>query len=396
MQRMQHQPVIRNALVALSSLYKDFLQPGRSCLSGSPQHIVIITKAHKQLRTHLLSRDASPEVALICSLIFYILECLVGNSQQAIWHLDQGLILLQRCQREYPGAVSAPEFGHLMAVFSRLDIHASIFDSERVPVLNIVKSLGFLPTVPDAFVDLSDAEQSLTVMENRLMHHIISSLEHREKAEEEIPSDIIQERHQLKIQFQRLECVIENLLLAVQEEAQNLQRQQRVLLLHIQAMIFHAALLENLCLYSDNTNLTIDANRRFHLALSKIKTLLLSCPESHSTSSNREFTLSTNIIAVLYYICMKTKNHRILKTALSLIQGCSVSTRDGLWDASTAASVVQSLVPCDSHEDDNSEMIKLEDVGAGIVDTSGGLEEAFRLLRIMESSGPEIINIEAA
>ncbi|KAJ6009468.1 hypothetical protein N7522_004484 [Penicillium canescens] len=389
--RMQHQPVVRNALIALSSLYKDFLQQGNLSLRASPQNILIITKAHKQLRTHLLSRDASPEVALICSLIFYILECLVGNSQQAIWHLDQGLTLLQRCQSEYPDVVSAPEFGHLMAVFSRLDIHASIFGNDRAPILNLAKAPEFSSTVPDSFIRLSDAEHSLTVMQNWLIHHLISSLEHREKAQEQIPLDIIHERQQLEIQFLRLECGIENLFLGPHEKAQKPQQQQRVLLLHIQAMIFHAALLENIFISSDKSNMAIEADLRFDLALSKIKSLLSSCPESSSASSNREFTLSTNIIAVLYYICMKTRNHRILKTALSLIQSCSVSTRDGLWDASMAASVVQYLAPYDVSEGCGSEIVKLEDVGSGIVDTSGGLDEAFRLLRIMESSEPEVI-----
>ena len=392
MQRMQHQPVVRNALIALSSLYKDFLQRGNPSLRASRQNILIVTKAHKQLRIHLLSRDASPQVALICSLIFYILECLVGNSQQAIWHLDQGLTLLQRCYGEYPDVVSTPEFGHLMAVFSRLDIHASIFDNDRAPILNLAKAPEFSSTVSDYFIRLSDAEHSLTVMQNWLMHHLISSLEHREKAQEQIPLDIIHERQQLEIQFLRLECGIEKLFLGPHEEAQKpQQQQQRVLLLHVQAMIFHAVLLENIFISSDKSNIAIEADFRFDLALSKIETLLSSCPESNSASSNRDFTLSTNIIAVLYYICMKTRNHRILKTALSLIQGCSVSTRDGLWDASVAASVVQSLAPCNVSDGCGSEIVKLEDVGSGIVDTSGGLEEAFRLLRIMESSEPEVI-----
>jgi hypothetical protein len=88
---------------------------------------------------------------------------------------------------------------------------------------------------------------------------------------------------------------------------------------------------------------------------------------------------------------MKTRNYHILKKALSLIQGCSISTRDGLWDAGKVASVVQSLAPCDAFEVDNSEFIRLEDVGSGIVDTSGGLEEAFRLLKIRESPAMEVV-----
>jgi hypothetical protein len=50
----------------------------------------------------------------------------------------------------------------------------------------------------------------------------------------------------------------------------------------------------------------------------------------------------------------------------------------------------KSLAPYDVSEGCGLEIVKLEDVGSGIVDSSG-VEEAFRLLRIMENSEPAVI-----
>lgn len=161
LQRSQHQPVIRHALAALSFLYHDYIRQGSTPLGEDPTHLQVIVKSHRQLRAYLLSsRGVSPEPALICSLIFYILECLVGNAQQAIWHLNQGLMLLERCRTAYPDIVAGSDsiYTHLAAVYARLGIQACGFDSKRTPILNLASSMqvaGLESVVPNDFNTLS-------------------------------------------------------------------------------------------------------------------------------------------------------------------------------------------------------------------------------------------------
>lgn len=61
------------------------------------------------------------------------------------------------------------------------------------------------------------------------------------------------------------------------------------------------------------------------------------------------------------------------------MQDSPFSTRDGLWDATTAASVVQGIMPKQEAEE-----VKLEDAGSDIVNASGGLDKVFQALQIRD------------
>ncbi|CAG7921555.1 unnamed protein product [Penicillium olsonii] len=388
MQQSQHHAVIRNALVIMSSLYKEYSQ---GSLGTSPYQLELINKAHKQLRLHLASRSASVDAALICSLIFYILECLIGNTEHAIWHLDRGLTLLQHYRGESMSLDLVPGFDRLVTVLSRLDVHASIFDNERRPILrlsqpvNTAMTYGVLYVAPNspAPADLDTFERELTMLQNAVMHHLISYAEHKQTQFDQTPLWIIEQALYLQQEMQKLESNLEQILPSLENPRQN--QHQRKILLRVEVSVFHGALLETIDASIGETKRSTAANRRFDIALADIRTLLPSSTTSPS-SQIREFTLSTNLIAVLYYICMKSSDREIVQYALSIMQDSLSSTRDGLWDASMAVGVVQSLLP-DMSVVSQSDDIKLEDLGSGIVDTSGGLEEAFRQLTF-KSSGP--------
>ncbi|CAG8933928.1 unnamed protein product [Penicillium salamii] len=398
MQQSQYHSVVRNALVSLSSVYKDYSQVRPSTKGTSTGHLEIINKAHKQLRLHLSSRGASVMAALICSLIFYILECLVGNTEHAMLHLDQGLILLQRYRDESLGLDFVPGFDQLLAVFSRLDIHASVFDDERRPILRLSPPADHAPLLevfnlaPVSPRDLAGAERELTMLQNSVMHHLISYAEHKQKPRDHIPSWMIDESHYLEQEMQRFELNLENLVLSPWGGPHN-QLQQRKTLIQVEASVFNGALLEAIDSSNEKSASSTAANRRFNLALSRIRTLLPPRPKSTSDYPAREFTLSTNLIAILYYICMKSASREIVESALSIMQDSLSSTRDGLWDASMAVGVVQSLLLQKEYPKCDPKDTRLEDLGSGVVDTSGGLEEAFRKLSL---KNPGIESADAA
>lgn len=157
-------------------------------------------------------------------------------------------------------------------------------------------------------------------------------------------------------------------------------------LLQTEALVFHGVLLENILVPSGRGEVPLEALCRMDLALAQISRLL-SAHGGLEMSTPRQFTLSTNVIAMLYFICMKTKSRWVLRTALSMLQGGLFTVRDGLWDAGTAARVVQGLLSDeDLHEDTRDMRFKLEDVGSGIVDVTGGLDDAFKMLQIAQNS----------
>lgn len=386
LQQSQHQPVIRHALVALSSLYRDYLQVGSQQLKMSPQHIQLIARSHRQLSTHLFFQDASPGTALICSIIFYVFECLVGNTQQAIWHLNQGLALLQRLGNNIPG-VQADFDGinkQLRAVFKRLDIHASLFIMERAPVLDLVSPeqlSGQAHVVPEHFNSLSEAEETLLAMQSWTLRHLYFYIGFKGVPQDQLPPRALSERLQIKSELRRLEIAITDFATGVNAHSFTPVQRQQLTLIEIQARTFYGVVLENIILYTDS-----EVASRFNLAIDQITQVLSTNGREDDSGLHRDFTLSSNIIALLYFVCMKTHDRRVLNRALSLMQGHLASARDGLWDSRMAVTIIKAVQEKSVQDDGPQMAISLEYVGDRIVNADGGLDGAFKMLQITEES----------
>ncbi|ETI26628.1 hypothetical protein G647_10389 [Cladophialophora carrionii CBS 160.54] len=405
LQRANHQPVIRNALVALSSLHKDYLcgelagteyetpTPSTSLAPvANVKTMAVISRCHRQLRNYLARPDASPDVALVCSLIFYTFESLLGESQRAIWHLDQGLILLRKCQLDHSLASDDPLIPHLSTLLHHLDLQASCFDDRRPPLLRLAtdaETKGHLDIVPDTFLDLTHAEAVLTKIQNWALHHLVNCVHYRGAGVEELPSESFVERLVLAAQLQKFETVLDRFAYHGssishtathnQREDRRQQRTQRLLLLRVNLHTFTYLVKENLPLltadasdmakkvmallpgYSGRPLPQIvlsggDTETDLESALASIEALLSQTwplPDSAATGPEtttsatpaRTYTLSTHLIAAIYFLSLKTTNRQILEKATALFSHPQLRhARDGLWDARTAAFLVKNLV----------------------------------------------------
>ena len=95
------QSVVRNALVTLSALHKDFVFGplpafGKPKPSSNVETMTMVSKCYGQLTNYLARSDSTPDVALMCSVIFYSIESLLCDTKQAMSHLDSGLRPLNR------------------------------------------------------------------------------------------------------------------------------------------------------------------------------------------------------------------------------------------------------------------------------------------------------------
>lgn len=278
----------------------------------------MIARCHRQLRNYLSRNDASPQVALICSLIFYTFESLLGDSQKAIWHLDRGLVLLKQCHLDRDGQ-DDPLVVHLTTLLHNLDIQASAFDDRRVPILNLVsdnESKGVVDLVPDLFSDISHAEKTLTKLQNWTLHHLITQEGcHKGRTIDDRPVDVLRERLVLATQFDRFAIAL-NTLMAAEEvetteenEAQRRLRKQRLLLCRIHFHSFQYLLGDYLSSHDVSRpnpsppESNADGQKALKTTLSSIMTILsLSqpCSVTSPSQSRRTYTLSTNLIAALY------------------------------------------------------------------------------------------------
>ena len=402
LRRANHQPVIRNALVALSSLHKDYLcgelvgiETDAPAPYAATQPVAnlktmgMISRCHRQLKNYLSRTDAAPDVALACSVIFYTFESLLGESQRAIWHLDQGLILLRKCQLDKSFDPDDALIPHLSTLLQHLDLQASCFDDRRPPVLKLAtdaETKGHVDIVPDTFTNLSQAEAVLTKLQNWVLHHLVDYVHYRGASVEDLPSESIVERLVLAGQFQKFgtvldrfssyESMVSSTSNQMRQEDHRQQRTQRILLLRINLHTFSYLTKENIPLLTADAremarkvmgrlpgyrsaNLTqlvlVGVNSEIDLesALAAMETLLSqrapgplgASQDACAASPPRTYTLSTHLIGTLYFLSLKTTNIQILNKAISLFSHPQLRyARDGLWDARTAGFLVANLV----------------------------------------------------
>ncbi|RAL10163.1 Zn(II)2Cys6 transcription factor [Aspergillus homomorphus CBS 101889] len=360
LQRCHTQPIIRNALVTLSALYQDhhsrYSDEGNSPTQPSPRNLQLIARSHRQLRMHLSSPQASYEVALICGVIFYAFESLIGQTENAIRHLDQALILFRRYRYQYHllqqngRGIGNDIFPHLSSRLARLDIQASIYHDSRPVVLassEPIRPISELAPHSMPFRDVNHAETLLVDLQARLLQHLLLYLPYKRTPLNDLPPGIFHKRVALDAAFQEYIHSITNVSLAGGSRTA-----QHILLLRIQAQLFHSVLLENVHAPSVSSP-AADADSALSAALSNISALLDGTVTSHrdvdalsarqSDRTERGFTLSTQLIAGLYVVCLKSSDPFNVDAALSLLQDPRLPRRDGLWDADVVTEVVKRL-----------------------------------------------------
>ncbi|OAL24575.1 hypothetical protein AYO22_05364 [Fonsecaea multimorphosa] len=373
LQRCQDQLVIRSCLVALSSLHKDFVSGsfaagGKAKPNSNVETMTMVSKCYGQLKNYLARSDALPDVALVCSVIFYSLESLLGDSRQALSHLDSGLRLLKRTQSEAKWA-DDPLLLHLTHLFEHLDVQASCYDDLRLPVLELVspqETRGALSVVPDSFRNLGHAERVLVRLQNWTLRQLISHVQHKGKTSTEFPQDLWDERVVLRQQYEKYRRTLSlldsnpgNSPVSTpgtdsQKNTRKLQLQQ-FLLLQISFHIFYNLIEENVPIAADAAGYAINDEDMLSTALSEVLDLLslASNSVSHSASasfplaspSQRTYTLYTFLIGTLYFLCLKTTNQEILTTAYRLFSHPLLqNSRDGLWDSSLVEMVVKNVM----------------------------------------------------
>ncbi|PWY65474.1 hypothetical protein BO83DRAFT_381421 [Aspergillus eucalypticola CBS 122712] len=287
---------------------------------------------------HLCSPDASIEVALICSVVFYTFEALLGNAVQAIRHLDQGLILLKRSQATAPVQNATDAIlPRLTVLFASLDIQASTYNPSRRPILSLISPLeqsGLAPLILDSST-LADAQMALTKLQNWMLHHLASSYPYKKKGLQLLPADILVERHHLYDQLTRY-------IKTVSAYSTHLSGPSTAncLLLRLQAQMFRTIVAEDVpSLQFTNS----DSLRKCLQAISAILESMSGYSSTQGTTAQRSFTLSTQLVAALYYICMKSNHPSIVDMALSLLRHEMLPHRDGIWDARTVEAVVHGI-----------------------------------------------------
>ena len=198
LQASHFEPAIFHAMIALSSIHKDYELNGH-VYSGSIDHdgqqrfaLQQSNKAIGYLRSHLsLAERQSKEVVLIVCLLFICLETFQGNHQAAMAHLDSGMKILNSYLRQDSHSTddavmaSPPNYQvieeYIVPVFARLDIQASTYLTRRPVHYELISrdpdSIAS-PPVPEVFSSVNEAHDSLNNQLHWTLHYQQRAMKH--------------------------------------------------------------------------------------------------------------------------------------------------------------------------------------------------------------------------
>lgn len=342
LQHSYHEPAVRQALVALSSLHLDFATSDASVVRATAleplkQH----GKAMRMLNRRLVAGGSDAvKAALLCCVLFFCFESGVGNSSAALQHLGQGLGLLSSNLVHS----TVEDMDSITDVLARLDLQATMFDDERLPVLMLVSAEerrhGMIKDVDVPYVTLEEAQKSLDRLQNWLMHLIVGTAKYRMTPAADIPLHFRQERDRL---IQEYDAWLHKFspIADKPDQAEHLCGVHTLLLHH---RLLHMVLSSRLP--DDDTVFTASPNPAAEEVLNYAESILNHHRKRTATAETaknprRSLASDTGIIAPLTMVAVKCADDAIHKKAMRLLE--MSQRQEGLYDAKTMIHIVQNL-----------------------------------------------------
>jgi hypothetical protein len=422
LQTSHSEPVVRHALVALSSVHLGYAAqepPGVQQSGEGGQNVEAFAqynRAVRQLRKYL-STNAQPSigVALICCALFYCFESTRGDFDAAREHLRSGLVILKSAKAgKADGKLSSDsldldgELEHLTQIFSRLDLQATMFDETRTPFLELTSAeerCGTTPTIPNTiFNNLEEARVKQDKLQNQLFNFLTRNNPYKFVLGTDLPDFIIQEKHEMQKQCRRWSVALEAFLklpvesVAVEPESDmKLQRGATALKLHhrVAEMFLSASFPEDSTIFGASPN--SDAEFILELAESLVQNSQKSSSNvaSGSLTPARSFSSEMGIVAPLFLLAMKCHDPHIGKKATSLL--AMSNRREGLIDAKMVLGILERVAMLKRQEEitplvaeavkrsmaSSAEEMPLEVWGAEAIEgTTDGLQGIAKMLSV--------------
>lgn len=344
-QHIHQDQVVRQALVALSSLHLDYITADIPGQAARTETLVCYNKAIRALRKRMENTSKeTTRLALICCVLFYCFEITLGNDEAALRHLNSGLKLLPAYHQEANQAHNE-DIVEMSAVFERLDLQATHFDDSRVPQLKLApKNMGdILPNDLSGyeFSRLEDARRALVRLQNWLMHFLISNLCFKDQPLESIPLNVLHEKDLLMRESRKWTNGFEALRLKM---TQDQEHRCAIYALEIQYIAFTMLLQSN-----HPTDISVfgaSPNPAAERAIELAEYILEHTGErnaSAETAKNprRNFSSETGIVAPLFLLAMKCADESVCGRAAKLL--AASRRREGLYDGQTMAQIVDKL-----------------------------------------------------
>lgn len=380
-----HEPVVRQALIALSSI-KLFFESEYRDSGGSKVGLNLevqeqYVKALRRLRKYIATNsEPSKTVVLQCCILFYCFEVARGVHESALQHLRNGFSILQsgfdqEVNPEGKHADSNPRaeegLDEIREIMVRLDLQASLYDNTKVPLFRA--KVGISGTVME-FATLSQARSSLDSLMNQFSSFLMKNAAYREASFIDIPIPTLERKQDFDLQLQKWklsydtfckESIIEKSKIPEKEQ----KRSRQLLEIHYYTLqlFFNSAFPINPTIFGRSPNLQVEE------ILRKAEDLIASYEKPGRRQ--RTFSAETGIIAPLFLIAMKVTDPTLASRVVQLLLRCN--RREGLYDSEVIAQLILEIQRTrNARQHGVHAFDRLEERFSDLVSSSGSLESA--------------------
>lgn len=340
LQQSHQHSVVRQALVALSSLHLDF-----DCTTAAiarPDHtkqgaLAQYGKAIHSLRRQIEKPDRNTiKAALTCCILFCCFENALGNSEPAMRHLDSGLDLLSTHWKNR-GLDHDNHLDTMCRVFDSLDLQATIFFPGRVPRLRI--SIEDDRDKEGAFLNLDEAYGAFTRLQTSLLHFLTTQIPHKFFDEGSLPPHVAEQKRLFEDRFRVwLSRFEQSDFTGNTENCDPFGAQLLLIRWHVSRMILAANCPINERIFGDSPNPRIEkildmADELFCQSQQAKESL-----DQRKAGPWRSFSSEVGIVAPLFTLAARCSDDALSERAVELLT--KAQRREGLYDSGTMAEVV--------------------------------------------------------
>ncbi|KAK4552869.1 hypothetical protein LTR86_010001 [Recurvomyces mirabilis] len=354
-QRCMSVPVIRNAVVGLSTMHWEFVSsPDSGSLSDMAEPSLESTKAYNKaissLRQYIANSDAPAEadVLLVC-LVLICCELLRGTPDQATKHLDMGAAIVKfwatgfRCSSSHAYDRSLQEqddFNMLSRAFVAMEVHAVAFNDERMPILSGLDLPGDINSLesaqlPARFSAIRDAQYSLNQLLGTAFAAMIETAPYKISYTTHVPQAHIRRRELLRVMCDRwlsamLELESELGVWSANPSVEDRKRQKTVAVLRAQHLSIQCLLDENIQINpcdEEHCASSFDDNAGHFIRWASIATDSDITPDDpaaghawDSGNGKRAFSIDLGLGPPLILFAFKTTNTAYQQRAISLLR----------------------------------------------------------------------------
>lgn len=339
LQQSHQHPVVRQALVALSSLHLDF-----DCTTAAiakPDHtkqgaLAQYGKAIHSLRRQIDKPDRNTiKAALTCCILFCCFENALGNSEPAKRHLNSGLDLLSTHWKNR-GLDHDDQLDALVRVFDSLDLQATIFFPGRVPRLQIWFEED---RDKEAFLNLDEAYGAFTRLQTSLLHFLTTQIPHKFFDEGSLPPHVAEQKRLFEDRFRVWLARFEKSdFTGDGDKCDPFGAQLLLIRCHVSKMILAANCPINERVFGDSPNPRVERILDMAEELFCQSQRAKERPDQKNAGPWRSFSSEVGIVAPLFTLAARCSDDALSERAVELLT--RAQRREGLYDSGTMAEVV--------------------------------------------------------